>query len=129
MFNLDPINHDRLQLLAKALNKTVPDTVAYLLDYYVGNNGAKPAPPETENPERIHVVYKGQRVEAEYDYPTQSVTITSGPLKGKPFAKPSPAARAVVELLAKEVSPHRNGWDFWTVTATGKPLQTLRPSK
>ena len=37
-------------------------------------------------------------------------------------------AIAVVTGLHPEVNPNRNGWSFWTITATGKRLQSIRDS-
>lgn len=74
----------------------------------------------------LHASYKGQHVTARLGKPTNSVTITSGPLDGKVFRTPSAAARAFVGLVDPTVSPHRNGWGFWVVTATGEPAQSVR---
>jgi hypothetical protein len=127
--NLDPITHDRLRLVAGALNKSECATVAHLLDRLGGQPAASGAPTTPKGPTPIHVVYKGHRVDAEYDRKTQAVTITSGPLAGETFEKPSPAARAVVGLVAPNVNPHRNGWGFWIVTDTGDTLQSIRDGK
>jgi hypothetical protein len=125
---LDPITHDRLRLVAAAVGKTESETVAHLLDRLVGSYTSAPATaPAPDEPVPIHIVYRRHRIEALYDPTTEAVTITSGPLVNTTYDKPSPAARAVVELVAPSVDSHRNGWNVWTVTATGAPLQSIRP--
>jgi hypothetical protein len=32
----------------------------------------------------------------------------------------------VVTALNPSVAPNGSGWDFWIITATGRPLRTLR---
>jgi hypothetical protein len=74
----------------------------------------------------IHVRYEGNRIEALFEPETHAVTITSGPLAGTKHKSTSRAAIEVVRSLNPDVHPNRNGWSFWTVTATGEPLQSLR---
>ncbi|GGS05471.1 MULTISPECIES: GmrSD restriction endonuclease domain-containing protein [Streptomyces] len=73
----------------------------------------------------IHAVYEGQRVDAYYDPLSRVVRIPSGPGRGE-YETPSGAAVAVVHVLNPHVNPNRNGWNFWTVTATGRLLQSIR---
>ncbi|MGV9420382.1 GmrSD restriction endonuclease domain-containing protein [Streptomyces sp. NPDC003674] len=73
----------------------------------------------------IHAVYEGQRVDAYYDPLSRVVRIPSGPGRGE-YETPSGAAVAVVHALNPHVNPNRNGWNFWTVTATGRLLQSVR---
>ena len=74
----------------------------------------------------VHAVYDGQRTAAVYDQATHRVTISDGPLAGTSYKSPSGAAIAVVTNCRPDVNPNRNGWSFWTVTTTGRLLQTLR---
>jgi hypothetical protein len=74
----------------------------------------------------IHGDYEGRRTKAWFSPSTQRVEIAEGPLAGASYKSPSGAARAVVAHGNPEVNPSRNGWAFWTVTATGAPLQSLR---
>jgi hypothetical protein len=60
-----------------------------------------------------------------YDPSSRTVTIPSGPGRGE-YETPSGAAVAVVHALNPHVNPNRNGWSFWTVTATGQLLQSIR---
>jgi hypothetical protein len=53
------------------------------------------------------------------------VSIPSGPGRGE-YDTPSGAAVGVVKALNPHVNPNRNGWSFWTVTATGNLLQSIR---
>lgn len=73
----------------------------------------------------IHAVYEGQRVDAYYDPLSRVVRIPSGPGRGE-YETPSGAAVAVVHALNPHVNPNRNGWNFWTVTATERLLQSIR---
>lgn len=74
----------------------------------------------------IHAVYAGTRTEATYEPDSHCVTVCSGPLCGQTYTSPSGARRAVVAVLNPAVSPAGNGWTFWTITATGARLETLR---
>jgi predicted ATPase len=74
----------------------------------------------------VHVEYQGQRVEALFAPETGTVRILSAPLEGRSFSSPSGAAIAVVRELNPDVSPNRNGWEFWTVSATGETLSSIR---
>lgn len=74
----------------------------------------------------IHVDYQGQRVEATFDPDSEAVVVLSDPLRGRSFASPSGAAVEIVRRLNPDVSPNRNGWNFWIVTATGAPLSSIR---
>ena len=74
----------------------------------------------------VHAVYDGQRTAGVYDQATHRVTISEGPLAGTSYKSPSGAAIAVVTNCRPDVNPNRNGWSFWTVTTTGRLLQTLR---
>jgi hypothetical protein len=78
------------------------------------------------NDVRIHASYKGELTEALFNLDNATVEILSGALAGRVFDRPSPAARAVVEQHSPDVNAARNGWEFWTVSSTGLPLQSLR---
>lgn len=120
---LAPDTSERVALLARAWGVTPEEAVARLVrEFATSDHG--PAVDADEVP--IHAVYKGERVEAIFHRPTKKVTIKSGPLSGENYVAPSPAAGAVVRSIDPEVSASRNGWDFWTVTATGRTLQSLR---
>ncbi|MEU1007683.1 hypothetical protein [Streptomyces sp. NPDC005890] len=79
----------------------------------------------TEHGVEIHAVYESHRATALYDPVSRTVTIPSGPGRGQ-YDTPSGAAVAVVRALNPQVNPNRNGWSFWTVTATGALLQSIR---
>ncbi|MFF3322816.1 hypothetical protein [Streptomyces sp. NPDC002889] len=79
----------------------------------------------TEQGVEIHAIYEGRRTHAYYDPSSRIVTIHSGPGRGE-YESPSGAAVAVVRALNPLVNPNRNGWSFWTVTATGNLLQSIR---
>jgi hypothetical protein len=75
---------------------------------------------------RIHADYAGHRTFALFVPGPGRIEITSGPLAGRSFRTPSEAAREIVKHYNPEVSPHRNGWGFFVVSATGAQLQSLR---
>ncbi|WP_344599858.1 GmrSD restriction endonuclease domain-containing protein [Streptomyces glaucus] len=79
----------------------------------------------TEQGVEIHVIYEDRRVDAYYDPSSRTVTIPSGPGRGA-YETPSGAAAALVRALNPHVVPNRNGWTFWTVTATGERLRSIR---
>lgn len=74
----------------------------------------------------VHVEYQGTRVEALFEPESETLRIVSAPLDGQSYGSPSGAAIAVVRELNPSVSPNRNGWDFWRVSATGEPLASIR---
>lgn len=77
-------------------------------------------------PIRIYADYAGHRTYAIFVPGPGRIEITSGPLAGRSFRTPSEAAREIVKHYNPKVSPHRNGWGFFFVAATGAPLQSLR---
>ncbi|ROV66615.1 GmrSD restriction endonuclease domain-containing protein [Streptomyces globisporus] len=87
--------------------------------------GAEVQELRTKRGVEIHAVYEGQRVDAYYDPLSRVVRIPSGPGRGE-YETPSGAAVAVVHALNPHVNPNRNGWNFWTVTATERLLQSVR---
>ncbi|MFK4693535.1 GmrSD restriction endonuclease domain-containing protein [Streptomyces pristinaespiralis] len=87
--------------------------------------GAEVQELRTKRGVEIHAVYEGRRVDAYYEPLSRVVRIPSGPGRGV-YETPSGAAVAVVHALNPHVNPNRNGWSFWTVTATGRLLQSIR---
>ncbi|MEU6178905.1 GmrSD restriction endonuclease domain-containing protein [Streptomyces coeruleorubidus] len=87
--------------------------------------GAEVQELRTKQGVEIHSIYEGRRVDAYYDPSSRVVRISSGPGRGE-YESPSGAAVAVVHALNPHVNPNRNGWSFWTVTATGQLLQSIR---
>ncbi|WKU02738.1 hypothetical protein [Micromonospora sp. HUAS LYJ1] len=75
---------------------------------------------------RVYADYAGHRTYASFVPGPGRIDITSGPLAGQSFRTPSQAAREIVKHYNPEVSPHRNGWSFFFLAATGAPLQSLR---
>jgi hypothetical protein len=118
--------HEPVRLLARAWRISEGAVVERLLTEFRSgeDHGAEHAPAVGQVP--IHTVYEGERVRAAYDPGTHRVTILSGPLAGKSWKSPSGAAVAVVRQIKPAVRAERNGWSFWTVTATGHALQSLR---
>ncbi|WP_333768912.1 GmrSD restriction endonuclease domain-containing protein [Streptomyces sp. IBSBF 2435] len=73
----------------------------------------------------VQAIYEGQRIVGRYDAFTHALTVMSGRARGV-YGSPSGAAVAVVKSINPDVDPNRNGWLFWTVTATGALLHSLR---
>ena len=109
-----------LSMLASWEGTSKGDVVARLLTKLFSN--------ETEHTGdvAVHKVYERERIEGRYDPASSTLTITSPPWSGEVFSKPSSAAIAVVQHFKPDANPNRNGWDFWRVTETGAPLQSLR---
>lgn len=120
--------HDQIRLLASVWNIAEPAVVERLLDDL--KTKREPAG-EAPQPRRLAVygVYGGQRIEGTFDPTTEHMKIISGPMAGREFRSPSGAARAVVIETNPTVHPNCNGWDFWTVAATGRTLQSVRTQR
>jgi hypothetical protein len=110
--------HDQLTLLARAWAISLGEVVSRLLSDF------RSAETEFTSPEAqqvaVHAIYAGVRTEGMYDRVAKSLTITSGPLAGKTFSKPSGAAVALVAALRPGVHPNRNGWSFWVDSSSGR---------
>ncbi|WP_217206571.1 hypothetical protein [Streptomyces sp. AC550_RSS872] len=123
--SVDDATFAKVALLARAWDVTPGEAVRRLVEHF-----QQPAPatrPTASTDERVavHALYGGVRVEGEYDPVTQSLTVTEGPALGH-YRTPSGAASAVLQAVKPHVKPNRNGWSFWTITETGRLLQTLR---
>jgi len=117
----------KLALLAKAWQVSPGGAVQRLLEEFESDLNDEPIVPGlVQKRVLVHVDYQGTHVEGIYDRGDRSLTITSGPDRGRRFASPSAAAIAVVSALNPAIHPNRNGWSFWTVTATGNRLQSVR---
>ncbi|MFC5093619.1 hypothetical protein [Amycolatopsis plumensis] len=76
----------------------------------------------------VHASYDGHIAKGIFDLRTHHLRITDGPLAGQAFKSPSGAAMAVVRHVKPDIHNNRNGWTFWTVTDTGRPLESVRAS-
>ncbi len=119
--------YEQLTLLARAWAISVSEVVDRLLRDFRSAE-AEIASPRAQQV-AVHAIYAGVRTEGMYDRVSQSLTITSGPLAGKTFSKPSGAAVALVAALRPGVHPNRNGWSFWVDSSSGKRLQAMRYEK
>jgi len=126
IIDLSTADDQRLRLVAAALGVTPAAAVGVLLDRLAQQSVVAASAAANDGAVPIHVVYRGTRIEAEFDPATKGVTITSAPLAGKRFNSPSRAAIEVVRTLNPSVHPNRNGWGFWVVTETGQELQSIR---
>jgi hypothetical protein len=113
-----------LEFAAKIAGVTKGEVVARL----VAASSVSAGPPSEQRVDTvaIHADYDGHRTNARFVPGPGRIEIADGPLAGKSYKTPSEAARAVVTHFRPEVSPQRNGWIFWVVTATGAPLQSIR---
>lgn len=115
----------KIGLLARAWNVTPGEAVERLLQEFEA--GSSPAPPVADQQMVVvHAEYQGVRVRGLYDTLSRSLEITEGPAAGRRFKTPSAAAIAVVSAVNPAINPNRNGWSFWTITADGKRLQSIR---
>jgi hypothetical protein len=121
---IDETTDQYLDFAAKIAGMTKGQVIAQLVGVnpstemptLTGESGAVP----------IHADYDGHRTVARFFPGPGRIEIVEGPLAGRTFRTPSEAARAVVNHYKPNVSPHRNGWAFWFVTAGGAPLQSIR---
>ena len=116
--------YQQITLLARAWSISANEVIARLLrDFREIQAETTPAKPEQV---AVHAIYAGTRTEGLYDPVAQSLTITTGPLAGRAFSKPSGAAVALVAALRPDVHPNRNGWSFWVDSRSGRRLQAIR---
>jgi hypothetical protein len=119
----------KIGLLARAWNVTHAVAVDRLIDEFeAGPRVPSPSSPVTHQRVPLHAEYQGVAVRGQYDPLSGSLEITDGPAAGRTFRTPSAAAIAVVSAVNPSVNPNRNGWNFWTITATGERLQRIRPN-
>ncbi|WP_370946690.1 hypothetical protein AB5J62_03760 [Amycolatopsis sp. cg5] len=120
---------EKIKLLQQAWVTTESGVIDRLLQSFADRQIVPaPPPPDSQSEVPVHAQYEGTRIEGLFNTQSQSLTITNGELSGRQFKSPSGAAMAMVRHLKPSVHNNRNGWTFWTITANGHPLQTLRPS-
>ncbi|MGW1927836.1 hypothetical protein [Streptomyces sp. NPDC001919] len=117
----------KVTLLARAWEVDGSGVVHRLLEYFESGAGGRDAdaPAVSGGAVGVHARYDGHRIDAEFDPASESVTILAGPAEGR-YKSPSGAATAVLQAYNPGVAPHRNGWSFWVVDASGARLQSLR---
>lgn len=118
--------HEQVTLLARAWNTSASDALRRLLAEFRGTRTQPAAAVSASDEEPVYVIYGGMRTDGLFNRANQSLTITSGPLAGRVFSRPSGAAVALVQMHSPEVNPNRNGWSFWIVSRTGERLQSIR---
>lgn len=120
----------KIALLARAWNVTQAEAVDRLLGEF--ESGPRSSSPTEPCPAHqlipVHAEYQGVAARGHYDPLSGSLEITDGPTAGRTFRTPSAAAIAVVSAVNPSVNPNRNGWNFFTITATGQRLQHIRPA-
>lgn len=122
--SVDDATFTQINLLARAWNVTPGQAVSKLIEHFQLPTAAQTSTTPTELVP-VHTIYKGVRVEGQFHPVSRALSVTGGPAAGD-YRTPSGAASAVLQALSATVKPNRNGWSFWTVTETGKPLQSLR---
>lgn len=120
--------YEQVTLLARAWATNVSDVVDRLLRDFRGTEAEAGSSAKAQQV-AVHAIYAGVRTEGMYDRVARSLTITTGPLAGRTFSKPSGAAVALVAALRPGVHPNRNGWSFWVESSSGNRLQTIRYEK
>lgn len=74
----------------------------------------------------VFKVYKGHRVEGEFNPSTMELKVTTAPWSGRVFQSPTAAAIAVVEHFPSDrETSNTNGRKFWKVTSTGRDLRSV----
>ncbi|MEW2620775.1 hypothetical protein [Streptomyces sp. NPDC048106] len=123
--SVDDATFAQIMLLARAWEVPPGEAVRRLIEHFQQPAPAVRAGSGGEGDVAVHALYGGERIEGAYDPASGALTITGGPAAGH-YRTPSGAASAVLQAVNPHVKPNRNGWSFWTVTETGKLLQTLR---
>jgi hypothetical protein len=125
----------RLALAARMSAKSVAEIVRELVEDAARTDdddaesverpsSSKPEVAEVSAGRPIFVVYKKQRVEAEFDVATAAIRIKTGDLAGQEFESPSAAAIGVVSAInPSRQRPETNGWRFWRDPRTGRTLE------
>ncbi|MCD2463544.1 hypothetical protein MBT42_08230 [Streptomyces sp. MBT42] len=126
-FKLSKEDEAKVTLLARAWDVDGGGVVHRLLEYFESGAGGRDAdaPVVSGGAVGVHARYDGHRIDAEFDPASESVTILAGPAEGR-YKSPSGAATAVLQAYNPGVAPHRNGWSFWVVDASGERLQSIR---
>ncbi|HEV2889050.1 MAG TPA: hypothetical protein VGX28_01605 [Frankiaceae bacterium] len=87
-------------------------------------------PDDPWTPVPVHGTYLSQRTNGEFVRATTRLTVTSGALSGTTYPNPTAASRAVVHAInPARRSGHTDGWRFWRISSTGRPLADLRPHR
>lgn len=115
----------QVALLARAWNIDAEAVVLRLLEHFQREGGPELAEQTEDKLVAVHARYMGHRIAGKFDPETHSLVILSGPGKGC-YKTPSGAATSAVQACNPGTTPHRNGWSFWVVDATGARLQSLR---
>ena len=118
--------YERIQLLARAWNVDASAAVDRLLTEFQRGSRVEQPRPRDKGDVRIFTTYEGVRSEATFNRDTRRVRMDTGPLAGQTFRSPSGAAVALVQRLKPDIRPERNGWNFWMIAETGRPLATIR---
>ena len=126
---ISPRTRDRLADFGAAWGISEDAVITRLLDAFTAGSN-----PDDGDRVPVHALYLGVHAEGVYRRSTGRIQITSGPGAGVAELKPSPAATVVIKAVQAERGNSvrggsRNGWDFWTITATGQPLRTIRPAR
>ena len=117
-------SYERIQLLARAWEMDASAAIDRLLAEF--QRGTPPKTPAVTGRVSIFANYRGTRTEAMFDPVTEHVLITTGVLAGRDFPSPSGAAVGLVKRMNPEIRPERNGWNFWMLTESGRPLYSIR---
>lgn len=133
---LDLATYEKLIITARLTEQSVGAVVKRLVDRLA--NAQSPTtttplsddvvPSEKPPPSWVPVfkVYKGHRLEGEFNPSTMEVKVLTNPWAGRVFSSPTAAATAVVEHFpsTRETS-NTNGRRFWRVVSTRRDLRSI----
>jgi hypothetical protein len=133
--DVDQLTYDKLQITAQLTEKPIGAVVKQLLDRLAAPppitassaSGAASGPALSDAAwVPVFKVYKGHRIEGEFNPMSMELKVTTAPWSRRVFNSPTAAAIAVVEHFpsARETS-NTNGRKFWKVAATGNDLRSL----
>lgn len=115
----------QVSLLARAWGVDAEGVVLRLLDHFQAVGCERSVEAIKRGVVAVHARYAGHKICGEFNPESRSLVISSGLAQGR-YKSPSGAATAAVRAYKPEADPHRNGWTFWIVDATGARLQSLR---
>lgn len=135
--DVDQLTYEKLQITAQLTEQPVGAIVKQLLDRLASaptattSAQAVPSPSATAAPPvtgwlTVSKVYKGNRVDGEFNPSSMELRVTTAPWSGRVFASPTAAAIAVVEHFPSDrETSNTNGRKFWKLTSDGRDLRSV----
>lgn len=127
LVEIDETTYAYLKATADRDRMTISELIRLSVVEHLSRRGTVELPDDPWTPLPVHATYLKQRTNGEFIRATGRLTVTTGPLAGQTFANPTAASRAVVQALnPNRRSEHTNGWQFWRVSTSGAPLDSVR---